>query len=206
MLAAGPGLGGALTELAALTAVYPDGLVFDATSSRVDVVLRALEGADVAHLACHGRLRADNPMFSSLDLADGPLTVFDLEKLERPPAVVVLAACDVGTTAVSAGDELLGLTAAFHRAGTGAVLASLVPVPDTAVVEMMVALHRGIAAGRSPADALARARPRARPRFGPVRAPAVRLHLLRPLRPPGSRPSRGPIVYDRPSAGCRPDP
>jgi CHAT domain-containing protein len=97
-------------------------------------------------------------MFSRLDFADGPLTVFDLEKLERPPGLVVLAACDVGTAAVSAGDELLGLTAAFQRAGTRAVVASLVPVPDDAVVEMMVTIHRSLAAGVPAADALAVAR------------------------------------------------
>jgi CHAT domain-containing protein len=158
VLVAGPGLTGALVELDALSAVHPHVVAFDASGSRVDAVLAALEGADLAHLACHGRLRTDNPMFASLDLADGPLTVFDLEKLERPPAVVVLAACDVGTAAVSAGDELLGLTAAFHRSGTRAVLASLVPVPDEAVVELMVDLHRGLAAGRPPAAALAEAR------------------------------------------------
>jgi CHAT domain-containing protein len=158
VLAAGPGLPGALVELDALRVLHRDVVVFDAAASRVDAVLDALEGADLAHLACHGRLRVDNPMFSRLDLADGPLTVFDLEKLDRPPGVVVLAACDVGTAAVSAGDELLGVTAAFHRAGTRAVLASLVPVPDEAVVEMMVGLHRGLAAGLPPAAALAAAR------------------------------------------------
>jgi CHAT domain-containing protein len=158
VLAAGPALLGALAELDALASVYPRGVTFDAHSSRVEDVLQALEGADVAHLACHGRLRADNPMFSRLDFADGPLTVFDLEKLDRPPELVVLAACDVGTAAVSAGDELLGLAAAFQRAGTRAVVASLVPVPDDAVVEMMVALHRSLAAGAPPAEALAAAR------------------------------------------------
>jgi hypothetical protein len=169
VLVAGPGLPGALVELDALRTLHPDVVAFDAGGSRVEAVLAALEGAGLAHLACHGRLRADNPMFASLDLADGPLTVFDLEKLERPPAVVVLAACDVGTAAVSAGDELLGLTAAFHRAGTRAVLASLVPVPDEAVVEMMVGLHRGLAAGRTPADALAQDRG-ALPPDGPLTA------------------------------------
>jgi 8-amino-7-oxononanoate synthase len=34
----------------------------------------ALPGHDVLHLACHGQFRADNPSFSSLELADGALT------------------------------------------------------------------------------------------------------------------------------------
>ena len=158
VLAAGPGLPGALAELAALSTVYPSAEVFGGEGARVDAVLAALEGADVAHLACHGTFRVDNPMFSSLRLADGALTVFDLEKLRRAPWLVVLAACDVGTAAVSAGDELLGLAAALQRAGADAVVASLVPVADETVVAMMVELHRGIAAGRSVAGALATAR------------------------------------------------
>jgi tetratricopeptide (TPR) repeat protein len=158
VLAAGPDLEGALAELDALAGVYPQALTFSASASLVDDVLAGLEGAELAHLACHGRLRVDNPMFSSLALADGALTVFDLDTLEMSPSVVVLAACDVGTAAVSAGDELLGLTAALHRAGTRAVMASLVPVPDHAVVALMLDLHRGLAAGQLPADALAHAR------------------------------------------------
>ena len=136
----------------------PEPARFGPAASSVDDVLAALEGAEIAHLACHGSFRVDNPMFSSLQLADGPLTVFDLEKLHEAPRLVVLAACDVGTAAVSAGDELLGLGAALHRAGTESVVASLVPVPDDAAVTMMVALHRGIAAGEPVAVALARAR------------------------------------------------
>jgi tetratricopeptide (TPR) repeat protein len=158
VLVAGPGLEGALAELDVLAAVYPGALAFGASDSLVDEVLIGLEGAELAHLACHGRLRVDNPMLSSLDLADGALTVFDLEKLDIPPAVVVLAACDVGTAAVSAGDELLGLTAALHGAGTDVVIASLVPVPDEGVVALMLDLHHGLAAGRPAAEALARAR------------------------------------------------
>ena len=158
VLAAGPELPGALAELAALSTVYPSARVFGGSEARVDAVLAALEGADVAHLACHGTFRVDNPMFSSLRLADGMLTVFDLEKLRQAPRLVVLAACDVGTAAVSAGDELLGLAAALQRAGADAVVASLVPVADETVVAMMVELHRGVAAGRSVAGALAAAR------------------------------------------------
>ena len=158
VLAAGPGLDGVNAELEALAAVYPDARSFGPASSSVDTVLAALDGAEIAHLACHGSFRVDNPMFSSLQFADGPLTVFDLEKLREAPRLVVLAACDVGTAAVSAGDELLGLGAALHRTGTESVVASLVPVPDDAAVAMMVALHRQVAAGEPVAAALARAR------------------------------------------------
>ena len=158
VLAAGPGLAGAVAEIARLAAVYPDAARFDADRAHTAAVLAALEGASVAHFACHGTVRADNPMFSSLRLTDGPLTVYDLERLQRAPEVVVLAACDVGTSAVRAGGELLGLVSALMRAGTEAVVASVVPVPDAALVGFMTTLHEALRAGAPVAEALRRAR------------------------------------------------
>ena len=84
--------------------------------------------------------------------------------MNRDPHLTVLRHAEVtgllclNLAAVSAGDELLGLAAALQRAGADAVVASLVPVADEAVVAMMVELHRGVAAGRSVAGALAAAR------------------------------------------------
>ena len=40
----------------------------------------------VGHVAAHGTFRADSPMFSSLRLDDGPMTVHDVERLRRAPA------------------------------------------------------------------------------------------------------------------------
>src|ERR671937_2075767 len=53
-----------------------------ATTARV---LAAIDGAGLAHIAAHGEFRADSPMFSSLRLADGPMTVHDVERLRRAP-------------------------------------------------------------------------------------------------------------------------
>ena len=61
---------------------------------------RSLEGASIVHVAAHGHLRADNPLLSSLELADGPLTVYDLERLARVPAVVLMPACRSAVGAV----------------------------------------------------------------------------------------------------------
>jgi CHAT domain-containing protein len=120
-------------------------------------VASALDGAGVAHLAAHGRVHPSNPLFTSLTFADGPLTVYDVERLRQPPTVVVLAACDVGRSAVRAGDELMGLSAAFLALGTRQVVASVVPVPDAETVPLMVAFHRRVAKGTATVPALAAA-------------------------------------------------
>ena len=85
-LAAGPGLPGGSQEVTDLARLYGD--CRSLTGARADVasVLAALDGSATAHIAAHGSYRADSPLFSSLRLADGPLTVYDLEGLSRPPA------------------------------------------------------------------------------------------------------------------------
>src|SRR5206468_5149400 len=121
----------------------------------VAAVLAALNHSRVAHIAAHGSFRSDNPLFSSLSLADGPLTVYDLQGLDRAPQLVVLAACDGGSSSVAAGDELLGLATGFLGLGTNVLVAPMGPVSDEDVAGLMVDLHRRLRAGLSVAEALA---------------------------------------------------
>jgi tetratricopeptide (TPR) repeat protein len=154
VVAAGPGLPGARAEAGAVAAIYGTEALVGASSS-VRAVMSGMDGADVAHLAAHGSIHLHNPLFSSLRLADGPLTVYDLEGLHQTPQLVVLAACDIGRPVVAAGDELLGLGAAFIAQGTRQIIASVTPIPDAQATHLMIAVHRALAAGRSAAAALA---------------------------------------------------
>ena len=151
----GPGLPFARAEGAAVAALYGAGEPLSGLAATAPEVLAALEGADVAHLAAHGSFRADNPLFSSLTLADGPLTVYDLESLATPPSLCVLSACESGLSDVRAGDELMGLTAALLSLGTATIVASVVAVPDEPTRTLMTAFHEQLAAGLRPAEALA---------------------------------------------------
>ncbi|NKE61047.1 CHAT domain-containing protein, partial [Lentzea sp. PSKA42] len=98
--------------------------------STVDEVLHGLEGAGVAHIAAHGHVHPDNPLFSHLELKDGPLYGYDIARIQNPPEIVVLSACESG------------LARAFLDAGTRAVIASVLPVPDAQVGEAMAEVHR----------------------------------------------------------------
>ena len=123
----------------------------------VERVLAAADGASTVHIAAHGEFRGDQPLLSALELADGPLYGYDLERLHRGPATVVLSACEVGRSAATRGDELGGLATALLGRGTATVIASVVPVSDERAADVMLALHAGLRAGLTPADALARA-------------------------------------------------
>ncbi len=155
-LIGGPDLPGAGTELTALAEIHP-GAVLRPDSSCADAVA-ALHGADLAHLACHGQLRADNPAFSSLLLTDGPLTVHELSRRAGTPARVVLAACESGAQVLLPGDEALGFVSALLARGCTAVIASDVLVPDEPSLPLMVELHRALAEGSTLARALWTAR------------------------------------------------
>jgi tetratricopeptide (TPR) repeat protein len=157
LLVAGPGLPGAASEISLLARHYPQSNKLVGRRATVGAVLTAMDGADLMHLAAHGRLRHDNPLFSSLSMNDGPMTVYDFQALRRPPNLIVMPSCDTAMSHVIAGDELLGLSSGLLKAGVSSVVAPVTPVPDDATKPLMVALHRQLMRGSPPAAALAEA-------------------------------------------------
>lgn len=158
VLVAGPGMDHAEAEVAELATIYPKATVLvgpDATTQRV---MTALDGAQIAHVAAHGSFRSDNPLFSSLQLADGQITVFNLERLKVSPRLLVLSACESGLSDVHPGDELRGLSAAVLSMGTCNLMASVVTVSDITTAALMVEVHRRLKAGEAPPQALTHAR------------------------------------------------
>ncbi len=114
----------------------------------------AMAGADVVHVAAHGTYRADNPLLSAVQLHDGPLTGYELARATRTTTLVVLSCCDSGMA--DAGGTGLGRLLA--GAGSGAVVASVSPVPDAGAVGLMSQFHHELVSGASPAHALSSAR------------------------------------------------
>ncbi|WP_165956865.1 CHAT domain-containing protein [Kribbella antibiotica] len=158
VLVLGPGLTAGRAEINRLTEQYPDAVVLRDGTATAERVLKELDGAWIAHIAAHGTFRADSPLFSSLRLDDGPLTVYDFERLRRAPYRLVLSSCDSGLAKPVGADELLGLTSSLVPLGAAGILASVVPVNDPATVPLMTALHDHLQAGRTLAEAFALAR------------------------------------------------
>ena len=158
VLGEGPNLPGATTEGRRLRDRHPGAVALGPPQSTAAEVLRRLDGASLVHLACHGWLRADNPLFSSLVLSDGPLTVQELQTSGVAPDRLVLASCQSGADVSYAGDEVVGFISSLLARGTAGVVASVAAVPDVAAVDLMVALHERLAEGRTLAHALFAAR------------------------------------------------
>ncbi|HEU5160708.1 MAG TPA: CHAT domain-containing protein [Streptosporangiaceae bacterium] len=151
VLVAGPGLAHGDGEVAELALIHPGATVLRGAAARADAVRAAVDGAGLVHLAAHGTFRDGNALLSSVELADGPLTAYDLETLRVPPRLVVVSACDAGR----AGEAFMGLPGVLLAFGTATVIASVTPVRDETARRFMVAVHRHLARGAPPAHALA---------------------------------------------------
>jgi hypothetical protein len=155
LLVAGPRLAAADAEIAAVGAAHPASTTLTGCAATAAAVTAAMAGARLAHLAAHGVFRGDNPLLSTLELADGPLTAYELERLPQPPGCMILSACDAGLSGVRPGDELLGFGAVLLGAGTRTLVAGILPVPAERTADLMVELHRRLPDADGPAAALA---------------------------------------------------
>ncbi len=153
-LARGPGLASEGAELPLIAPFYDDVTVLAGGEATAEKVLYALDGAWLGHVAAHGTFRADSPLFSSLHMYDGPLTVYDFERLHRAPYRLVLSSCDSGVLAPTGANELLGLVSSLLPLGTAGIIAAIVPLNDQAVVPVMVELHRCLRSGKTLAESL----------------------------------------------------
>ncbi len=117
------------------------------------------------HLATHGQLRVRNPAFSSLQLADGPLFVHDLEDADFSGATVVLTACSSGKGRVVVADEWTGLGQGFLHAGARNIVASLWEVEDGASSVFAEGFYAAICGGKGPVEGHRSGTLRVRDRF-----------------------------------------
>jgi tetratricopeptide (TPR) repeat protein len=159
VLVRGPGLGSDGAEVPALAPMYDDVTVLGGAAARPPAatserVLAAIDGAWLAHIAAHGTFRADSPLFSALRLDDGPVTVYEFERLRRAPYRMVLPSCDSGRLAPAGADELLGLVSSMLPLGTAGVVASVAPLNDHASVPLMLDLHQQLSSGATLAESL----------------------------------------------------
>jgi CHAT domain-containing protein len=135
-------------------------------ATREALLARASSSA-VIHLASLGVLNRHNPLFSFVELAaqgadHGRLAVTDVLALRLNARLVTLSACQTALGAgamadVPAGDEWVGFTSAFLRAGAQDVLASLWPVEDDATATLMLSFYERFRSEPAAADALAEA-------------------------------------------------
>lgn len=141
-------------EEALAVAARLDGQAFVEEQATLAHLRQAAARCTVLHLAAHGDFRPDNPLFSSLTLADGQLTTLDIFNLRLPVSLVTLSACQTGRSVIGGGDELLGLMRAFLYAGAASLLLSLWTVEDRSAAQLMQSFYSQLAQGRPKSAAL----------------------------------------------------
>ena len=141
-------------EVQAVASVLPDSNVFLGMAATADQLRRRGATSEFVHIATHGLFRRDNPMFSSIRLGDGPLSVHDLYQLRLSAEIVTLSGCGTGLSVVVGGDELLGLVRGLLYAGARAVLLTLWDAYDRSTADFMKAFYGHLQKGCSKARAV----------------------------------------------------
>jgi tetratricopeptide (TPR) repeat protein len=149
LVVSGPDLAHAGDEAAEIA-----GMLKATTATTVDETISRLAGSSLVHFACHAQPRTDSPLFSSLVLDDGELTLYDIERLPAVPATIVLAACSGAGSVLATGAEVLSIAGSFLSMGARSVIAPLFTVSDAATHTVMSSLHRSLSDGLDPAHAL----------------------------------------------------
>jgi hypothetical protein len=113
--------------------------LLDPTSAAA--ILRPAGGADIVHIAAHGRLGLLDPFDSSV--AVGRDRVLTFREITRRPAsatalLIVLSACEAGLSSPQSGEVAYwGMSSAFLTAGAGGVVGPLWQVRDDAAALIM---------------------------------------------------------------------
>lgn len=141
-------------EINTLKKILPRPLALTGKSATFAAYLKNAPRFDLLHLACHGQFRPENPLFSSLHLADGWVTVRDICAQRLRAGLVVLSACETGMNKIFAGDEILGLARGFLSAGASALVLSLWTVSDEATSRLMKAFYENLQRGEPVAASL----------------------------------------------------
>lgn len=150
-------------EVRSIAALYGAG-------SRVFIGAEASEHAfkqeapryDIIHLATHGFLDDESPMYSALLFAaapdkpaeDGLLETREILRLRLHARTAVLAACDTGRGATRAGEGVIGISWAFLMAGCPTTVVTQWKASSAAAASLMIDFHRHLRRGAGNAEAL----------------------------------------------------
>ena len=119
----------------------------------------AIRDAEIVHVAAHGVYDDADPMQSWVALSpsgsdDGRLTAREVLRMQSSARLMILSACDMAVGRPSPGEGLVGMTWALMVAGVDTVIAAKWEVDSEVTARLMLDLHRALATGASPGDAL----------------------------------------------------
>lgn len=100
--------------------------------------------ASLIHLSCHGMFNPNEPLASSIQLADGNFTAYQWLQLGLQADLVTLSACQTGMSDIRPGDDLVGLMRAILFAGASSLLMTLWSVNARSTLQWMLTFYENI--------------------------------------------------------------
>jgi tetratricopeptide (TPR) repeat protein len=156
-LVAGPRVSRAEEEVKQAASHWADATCLMHHGAVAHAVAEVASRVDLLHVAAHGEHSGESPLFSAIELHDGPWSGYDIAQVHPIPRHVVLSACELGRSSVRWGAETIGMTAAWLHAGASSVTASPTRVNDDVACEVLSEFHHQLSRGERPAFALATA-------------------------------------------------
>jgi len=117
----------------------------------------------VLHIATHGILNDDDPLFSSLVMStdsteDGILHAFELYNMQLNADLAVLSACNSGMGKLTKGEGVVSIARGFAYAGVPNIVMSKWAVSDWSTAVLMKAFYKNIKKGMPKDEALQQAK------------------------------------------------
>lgn len=118
----------------------------------------------ILHLAMHGILNEENPLYSALifnksvDTLDNFLYASDLYNTNLNAGLAVLSACNTGYGRLAKGEGIMSLSRAFSFAGCPSTVMSLWSIPDQATKQIVASFYQQLWIGITKDQALQRAK------------------------------------------------
>lgn len=139
-------------EVAALKNIWqgPATRVLVGANARKNVFRQEASKYSIIHLATHGILDDNSPMYSRLVMAraendptdDGLLEAREIMQLDLHADLVVLSACQTARGRIGAGEGMVGMSWAFFVAGVPTMVASQWKVDSASTAKLMIDFHK----------------------------------------------------------------
>ncbi len=154
-------LPGTREEARRIAEIMPEVNVLAGAEAQETRVKESLPAYRYLHFATHGLLDPDEPLYSSIALAeprepgeDGFIEAREVARESLHAELVTLSACQTGRGKTECGEGLIGLPWAFFVARVPTQIVSLWSVDDFMTQELMTRFYRRLAAGECKAAAL----------------------------------------------------
>ncbi len=134
------------SELAAITQIFPQAKVL---RTREEIRGSYLSHTDIIHVMAHARINKDSPMFSFLQLPDGPLYATEIARSGISTNLAMVAACQTGTMRANLAYEPEGIVRSFLACGAVAAVGSLWPLDDRFSAQFMKHFYDSLASGEN---------------------------------------------------------